>query len=180
MNKKQVIIIFEGPDFTGKTEISKALSCRLDIPRYRNNSQRRFFMSSNSSAAAYCSFYVAELLAKIGTSVILDRFHISEWVYANLYERITHRDLILQAESILASIDAKVIYCYKTDYTGYNDPYVKIEQIKDLEKGYEDYFENYSKCKIFKLNTFRVCSLKIQVDSICRWLLASNKKVSNK
>lgn len=170
MRRKQTVIIFEGPDFTGKTEISKALSSRLDIPVYKNKMEGMFVTSDDSTMAAYCSFYVADLLEKTGISVILDRFHISEWVYAKIFNRRTNGNFIIRAENILSTIGAVVIYCYKTNYAGYEDRHIKIEQIKYIEQEYKYYFTNYLECKIFTLNTFRVCSLEVQVDSICRWL----------
>jgi hypothetical protein len=170
-NNKQKVIIFEGPDCTGKTNISQRLSEIIRVPRYKNNVEKNFLFSSDSSVAAYNSFYIADFLRETKISIILDRFHISEWVYSKVFERKTKEELILEAEKILSSIGAKIIYCFKTKRDDFEDANVGIEKIPFIEFEYDNYFRQHLKCDMFKLDTSIDLNVDSQVEKIGYWFL---------
>ncbi len=173
---KQQVIIFEGPDGTGKTEISKKLSEVLNIPRFKNELESSLvFDKNNSSHAAYNSYYMAEFLKKTGYSAILDRLHVSEYVYSKFYGRKTNRDLLFAAEIELSSIEAKIIYCYKSEYSKYSDKHVDFEDIAKLDKEYRYFLENESICNFLALDT-SFEDLEDQTLRILNWITREERK----
>lgn len=153
-SKKQQVIILEGPDSTGKTEIGKALSDKIGVPYFKNSYEReRIFRDARSDLATYCGLYMADFLENTGNSVILDRFHISEYVYAQVYNRETSVDDILEIENKLTNIDAKIIYCYKNDLRDYEDEDIDKGKIRKIKYQYEEYFSKYQLLELLKLKT---------------------------
>jgi deoxyadenosine/deoxycytidine kinase len=88
----QQVIIFEGVDRCGKTNIAKALSNRIDVPYFKNQDEHKYFLSKPgyfADAARYVDTYFASYLEASRASVILDRAWPSEWVYSQVLNRPT-------------------------------------------------------------------------------------------
>ena len=87
MSSSQQIIIFEGPDGCGKTNISTALSEKIRVPYFKNKDEWKFFVDNPSyfvNALTYGDPYFLSYLEQTGASVIVDRWYPSEWVYSQV------------------------------------------------------------------------------------------------
>jgi thymidylate kinase len=153
MNK---IIIFEGPDLCGKTEIGKALSKELKMSYFKNTAEHNSFREDSFTQSAFIeSNYLFSLLNQINfpdNGIILDRHMPSEYVYSKVYNRKTNFDLIWETDNKFANLNTTIIYCFKTKYKDFNDEVISFDKIEKIKEMYEDYFSK-TKIKVIRLNT---------------------------
>lgn len=156
MNDKQRIIIFEGPDRTGKTEMSIELSKRLNIPRFKNSREQKFFKTDPGyfvKALKYADPYFVSFLKQTQTSVIIDRSFPSEFVYSRVFDRETDNDMLRMVDTMYADAGAIIIVTHRTSYEGINDDqFAEIDSavLKKLSMCYDDFIA-WSSCKVLKL-----------------------------
>jgi len=157
MNLAQNIIIFEGPDGCGKTNIARALSEQLSIPYFKNESEWAFFENDPSyfiNALTYGDPYFLSYLEQTGASVISDRWYPSEWVYSRAFNRPTNHDALEMIDNRAAAMGAKIIIPYRTDYSGVVDQFESIittSTLKSIHELYHD-FAKWTQCSTYFLN----------------------------
>ena len=141
---KQRVIIMEGTERTGKTNISNALSQRLNIPIFKAQVQKKFFMGDRSQFLPLLRFgetTLADFLEQTGTSVILDRNWPSEIVYSEYFNRPTDPDVVRQLDDAYARMDALVVVCTRLNgYAGFvdeDDLTIKEKQIAEIDALYK-------------------------------------------
>jgi thymidylate kinase len=151
------IIIFEGPDRTGKSEIGQTLADVLNIAYFKNPNEHNNFKEYNTlDAFRYDTKYILSLIqADVfkNSGIILDRHFPSEYVYAKVYNRKTDENLIWHYDNEFAKLNATIIYCYKSTYDDFSDELISENDIKNIRNVYEnDYLKN-TKMNIIKLET---------------------------
>jgi len=155
MNKH--ILIFEGPDRCGKTEIGKALSEILGTAYFKNSNEQVNFVNKNTlDAFKYETHYLLQLLKQIqfgANGIVLDRHFPSEYVYAHAYDRKTDDALIWWFDDEFAKLGAKIIYCYKSEYKNYDDEIIQLDDIKNIREQYETQYLPLSNMPIIKIDT---------------------------
>lgn len=153
MNK---IIIFEGPDLCGKTEIGKELSKQYKLSYFKNNCEHENFRNNNFLGTAFVeAFYLLDMLKQVEfkeNGIILDRHIPSEYVYSKVYDRITHEESIWKIDEELADLGATIIYCTKTHYKDFNDEVITLDKIEHIKYFYEEYFTK-TKMNVIRLDT---------------------------
>ena len=112
--KKQHVIIFDGPDGCGKTNISAALSDLMGIPVFKNEFEWDYFdvKSKNDyfiNAIKYQHPYLLSYIKQSGSSIIFDRAHPSEFVYSKVFSRKTDLDALRMCDDMSAVLGAKII-----------------------------------------------------------------------
>lgn len=156
--KTQTIIIAEGPDRVGKTEISKELSKRLSIPYFKNGEDVTAFLKNDSNyfrnTAKYAEPFFLNYLKQTESSVILDRGYVSEVVYSSLFNRETCSDELKIIDEMYASLGTYILFCHRKSYTGIQDD-VDPERLNEkmlvrLDAEYRK-FMNFTKCKVINL-----------------------------
>jgi thymidylate kinase len=157
MNKQQQVIIFDGPDMVGKTEMAKELSSRLNIPYFKNKAEWSTFENKKSvyfiNTLRYSNSYFFSFLHETKTSVILDRSYPSEWVYSKVYNRETdHGALELADKFAFDKLNAKIIVPFRTSYEGIKDDMHDIDSnmLSKISKEYEN-FLSWTKCDTLHL-----------------------------
>jgi thymidylate kinase len=129
MNK---IIIFEGPDRCGKSEIGTALAKHLGLSYFKNHAEHDNFSNENFLSTAFTeAFYLLDMLKQVEfkeNGIILDRHIPSEWVYAKTFERETSEALVFKVDEELAKLGAVIIYCYK-DHITISDIWVAVKYL---------------------------------------------------
>jgi thymidylate kinase len=157
MDSAQNIIIFEGPDGCGKTNIARALSTQLSIPYFKNENEWAFFENDPSyfiNALTYGDPYFLSYLEQTGASVIADRWYPSEWVYSKAFSRPTNHDALESIDSRAAALGTKIIIPHRTDYSGVIDQFESIittDTLKSIHKLYQD-FAKWTQCSTYFLN----------------------------
>lgn len=155
---RQRIIIFEGPDGCGKTNIAAALSRRLGIQVFKNDQEWSHFGAANASeyfrlTAQYSYPFALSLIRQTGLSVIFDRAHPSEWAYSRAFDRQRCDDLIAHGDELCAALGAKIIIPLRSDYSKVQDEYgVMPEHLRNLDGLYREYAKSVTKCQTLLLN----------------------------
>jgi deoxyadenosine/deoxycytidine kinase len=154
--KKQTVIIFDGADKCGKSEMAKELSRRLEIPYFKNQSEWDAFSSDPSyfaNAMKYGDDFFYRFLRDTGVSCILDRSYPSEWVYSRVYNRSTHNDALTHVDKLASSINVRIVIPYRSSYEGIRDDVHDIDQTY-LEKIDSTYlsFMSWTSCPVFRMN----------------------------
>ncbi len=141
---KQRIIILEGTERTGKTNIAAGLSKRLGLPIFKAQVQKKFFMGDRSQFLPFLRFgetTLADFLEQTGTSVILDRNYPSEVVYSKHFNRPTDHDVVAQLDEAYARMGALIVVCTRLQgYAGRvdeDDLTIKEDQITAIDTLYK-------------------------------------------
>jgi thymidylate kinase len=153
--KKQIIIILEGHDKSGKTSIAKVLSEKIKVPIFKV--VRNKYDWDKEANLKYGTEQITQFLQQTGASVILDRWHPSDFMYSKLFGRTVDLKKINGIDRRLSQLDAVIIYCYK-----HQDNYEVDEEDKDfvnpsmygkMTSLYQQYASLYSQCRYIFLNT---------------------------
>ncbi len=141
---KQRVIILEGTERTGKTNIAAGLSARLNIPIFKAQVQKKFFMGDRSQFLPFLRFgetTLADFLEQTGTDVILDRNWPSEIVYSEHFKRPTDADVVAQLDETYARMGALIVVCTRLQgYAGRvdeDDITIKEDQIAAIDRLYK-------------------------------------------
>lgn len=113
-----MIIIFEGPDRTGKTEIAKALARRLRFPYFKFELEGNGFREQDffNNLTTYSLPFFTSFLKQTQPNVVIDRFYPSEVVYSKVLGRGYNSAIIEQADHELARLgDVFMIVCTKQE-----------------------------------------------------------------
>lgn len=157
MSDKQQIIFFIGPDKTGKTNIAKALAVCLNVPYFKASSEHTSFCSKRElfiNQLRYADMRVFDLINQTKLSVIFDRGYPCEYVYSKVTKRDTDHAMLRAEDDAYASIDAKIIFCYRSSYDGLCDDIdetINSDKLKELSDEYFAFVDTYTKCKVLKL-----------------------------
>jgi len=156
MGKQQKILIFEGPDGCGKTNIARELERVIGIPYFKNESEWSCFEDDPSyfiNAMTYGDPYFLSYLEQTKASVIMDRWYPSEWVYSKAFKRPTDYGVLRSIDDRAAALDAKIIIPCRTSYDGVVDQFESIKPaiLQDIEEIYRA-FSDWTNCDTFFLN----------------------------
>ena len=156
MNKRQHIIIFDGPDMCGKTEMAKELSSLIKVPYFKNENEWKYFENDSSyfkNALAYGDTFFYSYLQQTGASIILDRSYPSEWVYSKAFLRVTNDEALSDIDKMASTIKTKIVIPYRTSYEGLQDQFSSITpaRLKEIEALYRE-FSTWTSCDTLLLN----------------------------
>ena len=157
MANKQEIIIFTGPDGSGKTTIAKKLSPIIKVPYFKNTVEKEYFKHQADinlfvNALNYEGRFLASFLLQTAYSIILDRSYPCEYAYSRVFNRENNDAAIFMLDDIFNDLGASIIYCFKDEYSNYDDKLVDLSKIEDIKKYYEEFLSK-TVCKYLKLNT---------------------------
>ena len=155
-NPEQKVIIFDGPDMCGKTEMAKELSQTLKIPYFKNEFEWEYFERDDAyfrNALTYGDPYFASYLSQSGASIIMDRWYPSEWVYSVVFNRQTNPQALSLVDKKMSLLNTFIIIPYRSSYDGLVDQFASVTSKKmiELERMYRD-FALWTKCKVFFIN----------------------------
>lgn len=125
MNQKSQIIIFEGPDSSGKSTIARALSDNLGFPLIGSHGSSFFNGSSTQQNFAHQLMYgetaryeaIEKLSELMPLGLIIDRSFVTEYIYSEIYGRISHPAICYELDKKYArSFNTLVVVCVKDSY----------------------------------------------------------------
>lgn len=151
----QITIIMEGAEKTGKTEIARELSKRLNIPYYKDRWQKQ---------KEPLTLKIWDFLTQTNCSAIIDRDFPSYYVYYKYYGLEISPDFYV-ADKMASDLGAKIVVCSKTKYLNYNDE-VPIEANKKLNELYTE-FSLKTKCRVTFIDTTNE-DLEKEIDLLMR------------
>ena len=145
----------------GKTQIAKEVSRRTGIPYFKATSEHDTYLSSKTTKREaflnqlrYADPRVFDVLKQTGHSIIFDRGFPCEWVYSKVMGRDTDLSMLQHMDEMWASIDARIVVCYRTSYLGIVDdldPKITSHMLDALSSEYMEFARNYTKCKVHLL-----------------------------
>ena len=152
---EQRIIIFDGPDGCGKTNIAQELSALSGITYFKNEDEHRYFRSDPSyfiNAIRYVDRYFTSYLEKSGSSIILDRAWPSEWIYSQAMDRETDMETLRELDIRHAKLGTTIIIPFRSDYSGVDETYPELQsQLQNLDRLYRKFAE-WSQCRTIMIN----------------------------
>ena len=154
----QTIIIFEGPDQCGKTEIGTRLSKLLNIPYFKNDNERKGFKDDEDyfvNMLKYSDPFFISYLKQSNANVILDRSFPSEYVYSKAFSRQTDLEALKWVDKEYSKLGALIIICYRTKYTMDDDLCPKklnAKKLEDIDLIYREFANTFTKCNVMFLN----------------------------
>jgi|TARA_R110001599_G_scaffold71320_7_gene199151 deoxyadenosine/deoxycytidine kinase len=168
-------IAFIGPDMTGKSNIAKELSNRLELPVFKNSGEWKTQLDSADYFLNLLKFggpFLMDFITQTNISVILDRFYPCELVYADAFNRETDMSAIAWMDREFTKAGGKFIVCLRKDYSGLVDdqypdqlPTSMLEKLDELYRTFCDTTE----CEYLVLETDDF-DLDRQVSDIIKFL----------
>ena len=165
----QNLIIFEGPDLCGKTNIAEEVSRRLGIPVYKSGREHDLFHDKDAQylTLKYGNYEMIKILDTTSASIMFDRFFPSEWVYSQVYDRTRDLSLVMEYDRYWASLGGKIIWLDKPEMDG-EDELIESSRYNEIRQKYEEYMA-LTECDIFRLDTTDR-DLENQVNKICNFI----------
>ena len=149
------IVIFEGVDNCGKTEIAHALQKECPWYQYFKVKQERLHVEKVDPAILkeahilQMNFFY-ELARQTDVNILMDRFYPSEFVYGSLFRKIDE-EKIWEYDNLFASLGTKIIILRKQDDKLEDELWSK-EQLIAIKKKYEEFAEK-TVCETLVLDT---------------------------
>jgi thymidylate kinase len=154
---KQSIIIFDGPDMVGKTQMARALANQLKIPYFKNSAEALFGklpIDYYVNASQYIDTYMPGFLSATGQSIIFDRNYPSEYAYPRVFNRPQDMRTLFVIDEAHAKLGTKIIIPYRSSYAGIRDNVhstITSQKLMQLDKIYAEFVE-WTQCKVLHLN----------------------------
>lgn len=147
-----LIISFEGPDMTGKTQIAKELSRQLNVPYFKNSGEWTSHLKDDfyfKNLLIFGGTFLIDFICQTKPNVIFDRYYPSEWVYSKVFNRDTNEHIIHKIDEKFAEAGGLIVVCRRKSYEGIKDDlhdYVDSSVLKRIDKFYDDFIK-WTKCK---------------------------------
>lgn len=170
---KQRIVFVVGPDMCGKTEISKAISDAMSIPRFKASSEHDTYLNHQDRFLQQLRIIeprMLDFLKQTGHSVVFDRGYPCEFAYSQVLNRETDMKMLNVVDAAMAEMNAHIVVCRRSNYKGIVDdidPTTKEERLQQLDNAYVD-FSRWTKCRTLLLNVDDE-DINREVDEICAW-----------
>jgi hypothetical protein len=170
----QQLIIVVGPDMCGKTEIARALACKLGIPYFKASSEHETYLHEQNRFIAqliHADTRMVDFLKQTRYSVVFDRAWPCEFAYSLVFERETSLDALRFVDDKMADMGAIVIVCRRKSYVGIVDdidPTTTRERLEKLDAAYVD-FMKWTHCKTLSLYVDDEC-LERELHDIFTWM----------
>jgi thymidylate kinase len=152
-----MIIFIEGPDGTGKSNIAEALADKYEMKVYKNDAEFRLYNEDSTNKfinllrySGPAEYHMTKLLSP---DIIFDRNYISEYAYSKAFNRETDLSLIKAFDSLYSKLNSMVIYCYKEEYKNYEDDFIDLEKISEIDSAYRLYFDSINTLPIYMIDT---------------------------
>ena len=155
MPDKQWVIIFDGPDGCGKTNIAQALASAIGVPYFKNSAEHKYFRSNPDyfiDAIRYVDTYFTSYLEATGQSIILDRAWPSEWIYSQVMGRDTDMDVLKSLDTRHAKLNTIIIIPHRTSYVDVDEQYDEVKaRLEQIDTKYKEFAE-WSQCHTLLMN----------------------------
>jgi len=166
----QNLIIWEGCDGCGKTNIAAAVSEKLGIPVYKSGLEDQMFYDKDSQylVLKHGNYEMIKLLDVANSNIMFDRFFPSEWVYSQVFNRQQGLDIVLALDEYWSRLGGKIIWLDKPNIEE-SDELVPKSKYNEIRQKYKEYM-NLTKCDVLYLDTTDR-NLEKQVNLISKFIM---------
>lgn len=148
---RNTIILLEGPDGCGKTEISRALSLELGIPYFKVDSEKANWANDAFKHSMWFDFTLPQFLKTTRVSYIGDRSYVSEWVYSKVFGRQTNDKMLAATDEAMANLGTIVVIALRRNYAeARSDELIPNDKLQPLHDKYLE-FAQWTKCRVAKI-----------------------------
>jgi thymidylate kinase len=151
------VIIMEGPDGCGKTNIGKRLAQELGWDYFKVDSEKRHWAEGKfKEALEFDQTYLVQFLEQVQCDVVIDRAYPSEFAYSAALKRDTNMEVLREVDRKFAALDAVIIILLRHDYSKVEDELVLRS---DLSKIHHMYWAFYSEtdCRVIVMHVDDFC-----------------------
>lgn len=161
------VIIMEGPDGCGKTNIGKALAEELGYYYFKVDSEKHNWRAGKfKEALEFDQTYIAQFLTQVPVDVVIDRAFPSEFVYSAVFKRETNPMVLKKVDEMFGDMDAVVIILLRHDYSGVKDDLVPTSDLQKIHHLYWAFYaETNCRCIVMHVDEFNN-DLKLQLPRI--------------
>ncbi len=165
-----VIIVFEGHDMVGKTNIAKAVGERLGTMVYKSSREKGKWWDPTIDLLYGMDAYI-DMIRYFKQDIIFDRFHGSEYAYSQVFKRFTSKEKLRDIDTKLADTGCIIVYCWKTPphYEPDDTGLIDMSQYDNIKDAYDEFLE-FTNCDVVKICTDDK-DLEKQVEEICSAVL---------
>lgn len=151
-----MMIILDGPDRSGKTNIGTALAQKINHTYYKNKAEwsadlrdEHFF----KNVLVFGGVLFNDFICAVKPNVIIDRCYPSEWVYSRVFGRATDSSALEMIDRDYAAAGGVIILCRRRSYAGLCDDlhtYVDSKKLEQIDAAYQE-FSTWTKCPVLNL-----------------------------
>jgi len=152
-----MIILFEGVDDTGKTTIANELSKVINVPVYKNETQKTLYNEHNEKhfelLLKFGGNVELQLMELLKPDIIFDRSFVSEFAYARAFDRKSDDKFVHYLSLKYNALGTIIVYCYKDNIDDvFDDEVIPKHKIMAIKNAYELYFW-HTPIPVLHLNT---------------------------
>lgn len=152
------IVIVDGPDRSGKTEISRALAGDIRASYCKNRTEISSIQHDQGyfrHVTTYGIPYMLSFLEQVPCDVVFDRHYPSEWVYSRVLGRETDIATLEDADKRFDRLGTRLIICVRDDYSHITDDVVPdlldSATLARINSAYRE-FCDWTRCEHYLLN----------------------------
>lgn len=151
MGNKQLVLVMEGTDRSGKSTIGKLVAEKLNIPYFKYSRDKEALSGSDmtSQMLKYADPYFCDFLGQTKISAVIDRHYPSEWVYSGVLGRSTDEQLIRKTDELFSKVPTTIIVMKRKSYDNVTDDDPRLDSLtlKKISQKYDE-FVKWSKCRV--------------------------------
>jgi len=149
------ILLFEGTDNCGKTEIALEFVKRHPEYQYFKLKKERDIVEQTDPVVLQKAHelelrFFIEFAKSVNFNVVIDRHYPSEWVYGSLFRKVDEM-LLQRCDEEFANLNTKIVILQKND-DALEDELWNKKQLIAIKKKYQD-FAKMTQCDKLLLNT---------------------------
>lgn len=136
---RQHAIFIVGPDGSGKTEVSTAISSLTGMPRFKCPSEKEWFVGKGFKEHLAFDLMLPHFVDQTHTSFVSDRGYPCEWVYSRAFGRETDDDMLDHIDSLWHSRGGRIVVLARRDYSHVNDDLVETKMLPLIHDLYDEF-----------------------------------------
>lgn len=159
---KGLIVVVEGLERTGKTALCKEFEKRGFV-YFKDFNRINYHDVTSLEGRLDTTLTFLQNLSENGINVVVDRLHLSEYSYANVFRKLQGAAKnVNYIDNAISKLNSVLIYCKDNDFEEYKKRMLlkyTPEQVKNLSNEFEYYFDkseiknkfeyNFVECGVF-------------------------------
>lgn len=177
------VLIFEGPDRSGKTTIADLVAKYYNTEVFMTNSRECFAdLNNDSTNLAKFNYHIAKFIETIGVGnrmikpVIVYRSFLSEKVYADLFKRQTDDYYNFYTDLTFETMGATIFLLKNAKEKQYNDETLSDDKIRESIKLF-DRHKRQTRTQIIEIDTYKR-DVDSYVSQVVKFVEAKYKVIS--